>query len=134
MIAKSLKSRAVVLGLAVLSIASLGTAAYVMRAQAGWTPSADELTTLRSLWIGSLKPLPPDPSNRYADDPRAAKLGQQLFFDLRFSSNGKVACSTCHQPDKLFQDDLPLSVGVGTTNRRAMTIVGTAYSPWFFWD
>lgn len=42
--------------------------------------------------------------------------------------------STCHQPDKLFQDDLPLSVGVGTTPRRAMTIVGTAYSPWLFWD
>jgi cytochrome c peroxidase len=96
--------------------------------------SADEKETLRGLWIGSLKPLPRDPSNRYADDERAAKLGQQLFFDTRFSSNGKVACATCHQPDKLFQDGLPLSNGVGTTNRRAMTIVGTTYSPWLFWD
>ena len=60
--------------------------------------------------------------------------GSRLFFDTRFSSNGKVACSTCHQPDKLFQDGLPLSHGVGTTARRAMTIVGTAYSPWLFWD
>ncbi len=96
--------------------------------------SADEKDILRGLWIGSLKPLPPDPSNRYADDERAAKLGQRLFFDTRFSSNGKVACGTCHLPDKLFQDDLPLSVGVGMTNRRAMTIIGTAYSPWLFWD
>ncbi len=96
--------------------------------------NADEKDTLRSLWIGSLKPLPPDPSNRYADDERAAKLGQQLFFDTRFSATGKVACATCHQPDNVFQDGLPLSHGVGTTNRRAMTIVGTAYSPWLFWD
>jgi len=96
--------------------------------------SGDEKQILRGLWIGSLNPLPPDPSNRYADDERAAKLGQQLFFDTRFSSNGKVACATCHQPDKLFQDGLPLSHGVGTTSRRAMTIVGTAYSPWLFWD
>ena len=27
--------------------------------------SADEKDILRGLWIGSLKPLPPDPSNRY---------------------------------------------------------------------
>ncbi len=96
--------------------------------------NADEKQILRGLWIGSLKPLPPDPSNRYADDDKAAKLGQKLFFDTRFSANGQVACATCHHPDKLFQDGLPLSHGVGTTARRAMTIVGTAYSPWLFWD
>lgn len=94
----------------------------------------DELTSLRSLWIGSLPPLPADPSNKYADDPDAAILGQKLFFDTRFSSNGKVACATCHLPDRLFQDGTALAHGVGTTNRRTMTIIGTAYSPWFFWD
>jgi cytochrome c peroxidase len=96
--------------------------------------SDEELATLRTLWIGSLPPLPADPSNKYADDGRAAVLGQKFFFDTRFSSNGEVACATCHLPGKLFQDGIPLSHGVGTTNRRAMTIVGTAYSPWFFWD
>src|SRR5215471_3649990 len=55
--------------------------------------SDDELTTLKSLWIGSLPPLPPDPSNKYADNPEAAEFGQKLFFDTRFSSNGKVACA-----------------------------------------
>src|SRR4029079_14549902 len=64
----------------------------------------------------------------------AAELGHQLFFDTRFSANGKIACSTCHLPALNFQDGKPLANGVGTTNRRAMTIVGTAYSPWFFWD
>jgi len=96
--------------------------------------SEDELATLQTLWIGSLPPLPVDPSNKYADNLEAATLGQKLFFDTRFSSNGKVACATCHLPDKLFQDGMPLAHGVGTTNRRTMTIIGTAYSPWFFWD
>ena len=96
--------------------------------------SDDELATLKSLWIGSLPPLPPDPSNKYAAHPEAAAFGQKLFFDTRFSSNGEVACATCHLPDQLFQDGTPLAHGVGTTNRRTMTILGTAYSPWLFWD
>jgi cytochrome c peroxidase len=101
----------------------------------GQTPwSEEEIAKLRTLWIGSLPPLPVDPSNKYADDPRAAAFGQKLFFDTRFSSNGKVACSTCHLTDKLFQDGIPLANGVGTTDRRTMTLIGTAYSPWFFWD
>ncbi|HEX5809227.1 MAG TPA: cytochrome c peroxidase [Anaerolineales bacterium] len=94
----------------------------------------DELAALRSLWIGNLPALPADPSNQYADDPRAAALGQKLFFDTRFSSNGEVSCASCHLPEKQFQDGTPLAHGVGTTDRRTMTLVGTAYSPWFFWD
>ena len=101
---------------------------------AGARWSEDELITLRSLWIGSLPPLPVDPSNKYADDPRAAAFGQKLFFDTRFSSNGKVSCATCHLPEQHFQDGTPLAHGVGITNRRTMPISGTAYSPWLFWD
>jgi cytochrome c peroxidase len=93
-----------------------------------------EIATLRSLWIGSLPALPPDPSNTYADDPRAAVFGQKLFFDTRFSSNGKVSCATCHLPELMFTDGLSLAEGVGTTTRKTMTIIGTAHSPWQFWD
>ncbi|GJQ36901.1 MAG: methylamine utilization protein [Anaerolineaceae bacterium] len=96
--------------------------------------SEDELSTLRGLWINSLPPLPADPSNQYANNPEAAAFGQELFFDTRFSSNGEVACATCHLPDQQFQDGTPLAHGVGTTTRRTMTIIGTAYSPWLFWD
>ncbi|RPJ50609.1 MAG: cytochrome-c peroxidase [Chloroflexi bacterium] len=96
--------------------------------------SEENLATLKGLWIGGLPPLPADPSNRYADSREAALLGQKLFFDTRFSSNRQVACATCHPPDRLFQDGTSLAQGVGTTNRRTMTIIGTAYSPWFFWD
>lgn len=96
--------------------------------------SADEITTLRSLWISSLPDLPPDPSNEFADDPQAVSLGHKLFFDTRFSSNGNVSCATCHKPELMFTDGLPIGVGVDVGTRKTMTIVGTAYSPWLFWD
>jgi cytochrome c peroxidase len=105
---------------------------YAVWPRLAWT--ADEIGTLRGLWLGSLPPLPPDPSNAVADDPRAATLGHQLFFDTRLSSNGAVACASCHLPMQDFQDGLPLGQGIGTTNRRTMPIAGTAYSPWLFWD
>lgn len=98
----------------------------------GWSEA--ELASMQALWIGNLQPLPVDPSNKYADDLQAATFGQKLFFDTRFSSNGEVSCGTCHLPDQQFQDGTPLASGVGTTDRRTMTIIGTAYSPWLFWD
>jgi len=96
--------------------------------------SQSEVQTLRALWIGSLEPLPADPTNRVADDPRAAGFGKRLFFDTRLSSTGKVACATCHLPEREFQDGTPLASGVGTTNRRTMPIIAAAYSPFLFWD
>jgi cytochrome c peroxidase len=96
--------------------------------------SEEEVETLRSLSLAELEPLPPDPTNRVADDPRAVQLGQRLFFDARLSSNGKVSCATCHVPDRDFQDGTPLGKGVGTTGRRSMPVAGTAYSPFLFWD
>ena len=89
---------------------------------------------IKDLWLGNLDPLPPDPSNRWADDADAADLGQRLFFDKRLSSDGRVACSTCHNPEAEFQDGLALGRGVGTTDRRTMPIAATAYSPFLFWD
>jgi cytochrome c peroxidase len=112
---------------------STGTAAEQrVRVSAEWT--AAELALLRSLTLSSLPKLPPDPSNKYADDPRAADFGHRLFFDRRLSSNGKVACATCHAPERDFTDGKPLAVGVGVTPRNAPTIIGAAYNIWFFWD
>ncbi|TNF99811.1 MAG: cytochrome-c peroxidase [Gammaproteobacteria bacterium] len=98
----------------------------------GWSES--ERALLRLQWIGSLPKLPPDPTNKYADNSAAAKLGQKLFFDEQFSANGKVACATCHVPEKYFTDGLAKSKGVGETSRSAPSVLGIAYSPWFFWD
>jgi cytochrome c peroxidase len=95
---------------------------------------ASEIEELRKLSLSQLEALPPDPTNRYADDPRAAALGQELFFETRLSGNGKVSCASCHQPERDFQDGTPLAHGVGTTDRRTMPIAGTAYAPFLFWD
>ena len=116
----------VLLTLAVLILSGCGSQ------PTAWSDA--EVQILQTLWIGNLPPLPADPSNRFGDDAKAAALGEKLFFDARFSSNKKVACATCHDPEKNFQDGLPRAQGVGTTTRRAMPIVGTAYSPWLFWD
>jgi cytochrome c peroxidase len=96
--------------------------------------SEEEVGELSTLWLGSLEELPADPTNRVADDVRAAELGRALFFDTRLSANGKVACGTCHKPEAEFQDGTPLANGVGTTNRRTMPIAGMAYAPFLFWD
>ena len=97
-----------------------------------WSP--EQKTMLASLSLASLGPVPADPSNRVADNPAAQAFGKQLFFDKRLSSNGQVACATCHLPQLGFVDTTPLAHGVGTTGRRTMPIAGTAYSPWMFWD
>jgi len=118
---------------AVLVAAVIVVTTVVMpKLQPEWSPS--EIATLKSLWIGSLGPIPNDPSNRVADDARAATLGQKIFFDTRFSANGQVSCASCHQPAHAFTDGLPLAKGAETTNRSTMPIVGAQYNTWFFWD
>lgn len=98
----------------------------------GWSDA--ELGLMRSLTLDALPPLPPDPSNRVADQPAAIALGHRLFFDARLSSNGRVACATCHVPGLFFTDGRAVSLGVGRTNRNAPTVVASAWSPWLFWD
>ena len=100
--------------------------------ETGWT--ANERKLIASLSLGALPPLVPDPSNRVADNANAAAFGAALFADTRLSGDGRVACATCHVPDKEFQDGIALAKGAGKAARRTMPIRGTAYSPWQFWD
>lgn len=81
-----------------------------------------------------LGPPPPDPTNRVADDPAAAQLGQFLFFDTRLSSDGKVSCAVCHDPAKGFSDGRRLAVGVATGTRNSPTLWNSAYNRWQFYD
>jgi cytochrome c peroxidase len=100
---------------------------------------------------------PADPTNRFADDPRAAALGQRLFFDPGFSGQlvdsdnngsvgtlgregetGKVACTGCHVPEAGFLDDrsprhqIPLGAGWGL--RRARPLLDVAQARLLMWD
>lgn len=96
--------------------------------------SESELNILASLRLARLPPVPRDASNAFEANPAAVALGRRIFFDPRFSQLESVSCSTCHDPNRHFQDGRPLSQGIGLGLRRTPTIVGAAYSPWLFWD
>jgi len=95
-----------------------------------YTP--DELAAIYS--HSPLGPLPSDPTNRVADDTRAATLGQSLFFDGRFSANGKVSCASCHQPDLAFTDARPVAEGMAVGTRNSPTVLNAAFGQWYFLD
>ncbi|NKF23382.1 cytochrome-c peroxidase [Solimonas marina] len=115
---------------AALSAAWMPNAAAVDDDHAHYT-AAELAMIYRHSPLGNL---PNDGTNHVADDPRAARFGQHLFFETAFSKNGKVSCETCHQPTLAFTDGKAIAVGVATGVRNAPTILNAAYSPWFFLD
>ncbi len=123
---------AIAFALLALSLAATWAWFRISPPQASWTD--EEQAALLSLWIGNLPPPPAAPGNAVADDPRAQRLGHRLFFDVRLSANGQVSCATCHQPARRFTDGLALARGLEVGELNAMSLVGAAYSPWFFWD
>jgi cytochrome c peroxidase len=99
----------------------------------------------------ALPPLPVSASNAFADNPAAAELGQQFFFDKRFSgpvieasedlgpvgAAETMSCATCHDPGRGGADIRPLggtSLGAAWTGRNAPTVLNSPYSPWIMWD
>jgi cytochrome c peroxidase len=106
--------------------------------------------------IQTLSPLPekppPDTTNKYADDPQAAVLGQQFFFDKGFSgplvigddgTNGgfgavgeenKIACVSCHEGEWMIDlHSKPNNATLGSEwlPRNSNSVVNAAfYSPW----
>ncbi len=95
-----------------------------------WTPA--ELEALAAM--SPLEAPPADPTNRVADDPAAARLGQWLFFDPSLSGNGRISCATCHDPAKGFSDGKSVAETLGRGTRRTPTVVNAAYQRWLFWD
>ena len=100
--------------------------------QPDWTYEQRQLLT--SLSLSALSELPVDPSNEVADSELAAELGHRLYFDTRLSGNGSVSCASCHKPELMFTDGLPLAVGTDIGTRHTPSLVGISYSPWFYWD
>jgi len=75
-----------------------------------------------------------NPSNRWADQPRAAHFGQYLFFDKRLSQNGKLNCASCHNPGLGWSDGKALAQGLKTTARNSPSLWNVSHQRWFFWD
>ena len=98
------------------------------------TWSEQEVSILRSLSLWALPATPQSPSNQYADNPQAQALGRQIFFDQRFSANGKISCASCHQENRYFVDGLTKAMGIKQVSRNTPTVVASAWSRWFYWD
>jgi cytochrome c peroxidase len=120
-------------------------------------PTPSEMATLSSLSPATLPPAGPDASNRFADDPRAARLGQRLFFDTSFAGKlldgdddgspstlgvkgqtGRVACAGCHVPAAGFLDNRTLgeqvSLAAGWGRRRAPSLLDVGQAKLLMWD
>ena len=72
------------------------------------------------------------------DNPMSAakvELGRHLFYDKRLSSNGTLACASCHVQSKAFTDGRARSPGVdGSLGvRNAMMLANVAYLPVLTW-
>lgn len=115
-----------------LALLALGLAAA--SAPDGGGVAFSETEVRRLLQHTGLGAPPPDPTNAWADDARAARFGQRLFFDVRLSANGALSCASCHDPAQGFADGKPLAVGLGTAERHTPSLWNAAFQRWYFWD
>jgi cytochrome c peroxidase len=117
----------------------------------------DELTPEQQAEIAAISKdfpskAPPDTTNKYADNPDAATLGQKWFFEKRFSGaifiaadatnhglgaandTNKVSCASCHDSSNWFYDDRTqppqTSLGVGYDIRNSPTLVNAQFYKW----
>lgn len=89
--------------------------------------NSKEIAILKSLSIDNLP-------KAQQQNPEAVELGHKIFFDPRFSRNGKVSCASCHRPEKYFTDGLATAKGLQTVTRNTPTIVGSNHHTWLFHD
>lgn len=83
-------------------------------------------------------PWPPatqrDTSNSVSENPAAAELGRLLFHDPRLSANKKIACASCHQPDRYWADGRPVGIGLDRLDRNTPSLLNVRFNRWFAWD
>ncbi len=110
--------------------ASGGAHTSTPRVDGLWTP--DQWAIVQGMRLPAA--IPPDPTNRVADDPLAADLGFALFFDKGLSEAG-IACASCHNADHLFADhqNRP-SYGTGNARRNVPPLVLLDLARSQFWD
>lgn len=64
-------------------------------------------------------------------------LGEELFYDPLVSSDGKMSCASCHQPEKGFADGVSKSVSNvkgKTVLRNAPSLLNSVYADRYFYD
>ncbi|MGE0131952.1 MAG: cytochrome-c peroxidase [Blastocatellales bacterium] len=68
--------------------------------------------------------------------PAKVELGRKLFFDARLSADGKVSCSSCHDPKLAFTDGKIVAEGIAGRRgtRNSPTLLNAAFNVGQFWD
>lgn len=123
--------------LGVVAIAVAGVVVFLgFRPEGGGPAAVPDFTPEEIDRVLQHSPLggpPRDSTNAVFENPAAARLGQRLFFDPRFSRDGKVACATCHVAARGLADGqaLPSQFPV---DRNVPSLWNVAYNRWFFWD
>lgn len=80
------------------------------------------------------QPWEPDPGNRVSGNAAAIRLGHDLFFDPRLSADRRVACATCHDPARGFQDGRAVARGLVRGTRNTPGLLDVRHQRWFGWD
>ncbi|MEM7381905.1 MAG: cytochrome c peroxidase, partial [Bacteroidota bacterium] len=64
------------------------------------------------------------------------RLGEKLFFDPNLSADGKMACASCHIPEKAYADGLIANQDNQgrPLERNTPTLINAAFQKSFFWD
>lgn len=122
------------------AIVVLGASAAAGRSQPAGAGGQDE----RPVWTdaerrkilshSALPPVPPDPTNRFADDEDAAMFGRRIFFDNGFSTARLMSCASCHLPSRGWADGRALPVGFHPSRRHAPSVLDSGHQRWLFWD
>ncbi len=82
----------------------------------GDLPKLSVMAAILAVTAIALVACPSDAQAR--DKPEAARqaalveLGRHLFYDIRLSGPGYMACASCHKPEKAFTDGRPVAIGV----------------------
>jgi len=89
----------------------------------------------QGFYANGLLPEVPVPADNPQTDAKI-RLGAQLYFDGRLSSDGSISCANCHRPDKGWADTERVSEGVAHQKgaRNSPTIIDAAYNIPQFWD
>lgn len=67
---------------------------------------------------------------------QGVRLGRMLFYEKALSSNGQIACATCHRQELAFTDGKQFSAGVDDSlqERNTMSLSNLLWVRSFFWD
>ena len=80
------------------------------------------------------QPVLPDRSNRGSGNADAIALGRALFFDVRLSPKGDMACASCHQPGRALSDGRDRAHGRERLDRNTPGLWNAGLGRWFGWD